>query len=123
MPGPGPPRFEPIDFDDLEGFGADDHLAAFRCFERSARALVERRPDARTARPPSDGLLAAARSVVGSGVTDGAGARRFFETWFRPHRIVPEPPGAGFLTGYYEPLRPRVARGGGRLLLAYSGAS
>ena len=103
MPWPGAPRLEPIDFDDLEGFGADDHLTAFRCFERSARALVERRPDARTARPRSDGLLAAARSVVGSSVTDRAGARRFFETWFRPYRIVPEPPGAGFLTGYYEP--------------------
>ncbi len=103
MPGPAPPRLEPVDFGDLEGFRADDHVAAFRCFERTARALVERRPDLRAARPPSEGLLAAARAAVGSDLTDGAAARRFFESRFRPYRIVPEPPGAAFLTGYYEP--------------------
>ena len=34
-----------------------------------------------------------------------ADARRFFETRFRPFRIVPEN-GRGFLTGYYEPCVP-----------------
>ena len=32
-------------------------------------------------------------------------ARRFFETRFRPFRVIPEN-GAGFLTGYYEPCIP-----------------
>jgi membrane-bound lytic murein transglycosylase A len=103
LPGAEPPRLEPLDFDDLDGFGTDDHLAALRCFERSARALVELKAGERTARPASSALVAAAGSALASGVTDGASARRFFETRFRPYHIVPELPDAGFLTGYYEP--------------------
>ena len=34
MPGPASLRLEPLGYEDLEGFGADDHLAAFRCFEQ-----------------------------------------------------------------------------------------
>jgi membrane-bound lytic murein transglycosylase A len=102
LPPPAPPRLEPLEFEDLRGFDGDDLLAAYRCFERSARALVELNAGERTARPPSSALVAAAASAL-LGVTDGAGARRFFETCFRPFRIVLEPPDAGFLTGYYEP--------------------
>jgi membrane-bound lytic murein transglycosylase A len=103
LPALAPPRLEPLEFEDLGGFDGDDLLGAYRCFERSARALVELNVGERTARPPSSALVAAAGSALSSGVTDGAGARRFFETCFRPFRIVPEPPEAGFLTGYYEP--------------------
>jgi membrane-bound lytic murein transglycosylase A len=103
LPAPKPPRLEPLDFGDLGGFGGDDHLSAFRCFERSARALVEGRADARAARPPAPALVAAARAALKVGPTDPAGARRFFETRFRPFRITLEPAGQGFLTGYYEP--------------------
>ena len=103
MSRPASLRLEPLSYEDLEGFGADDHLAAFRCFEQSARALVRLDAGARTARPPSPPLVAAARLALASGAADGAGARRFFEAHFRPFRIVPEPPDAGFLTGYYEP--------------------
>jgi membrane-bound lytic murein transglycosylase A len=103
LSGPAPPRLEPLDYEDLEGFGADDHLAAFRCFERSARALVRLEAGERTARPPASALVAAAGVALATGAADGAVARRFFETRFRPFRIVPEPPDAGFLTGYYEP--------------------
>jgi membrane-bound lytic murein transglycosylase A len=103
LPAPAPPRLEPLEFEDLGGFGADDLLAAFRCFERSAPALVERQSGARTARRPSSALVAAAGSALASDVMAGAGARRFFETRFRPYRIVADPPDAGFLTGYYEP--------------------
>ncbi|MBV8104901.1 MAG: MltA domain-containing protein [Hyphomicrobiales bacterium] len=103
MSGPASLRLQPLDYEDLQGFGADDHLAAFRCFERSARALVRLEGGTRTARPPSPALVAAAGSALASGATDGIDARRFFEALFRPFRIVPDPPDAGFLTGYYEP--------------------
>jgi membrane-bound lytic murein transglycosylase A len=103
LPAPAPSRLEPLEFGGLGGFDGDDLLAAYRCFERPARALVELNAGERTARPPSSALVAAAASALSSDVTDGAGARRFFETCFRPFRIVPGPPGAGFLTGYYEP--------------------
>ncbi len=97
------PRLEPLDFDRLPGFSDDDHLAAFRCFERSARALAGGEAEARRARRPSSALVAAARAALASTPQDAAGARRFFETRFRPLRIVPPPPAQGFLTGYYQP--------------------
>ena len=96
------PRLEPLAFDDLAGFRQDDHLAAFRCFERSARALVEGEPGARAARKPSGALIEAARAALASTATDAEQGRLFFESRFRPFRIVPAP-GKSLLTGYYEP--------------------
>ncbi len=97
------PRLEPLGFDGVAGFRDDDHLSAFRCFERSARALVEGERGARAARKPSDALIEAARAALASGPEDAAAARRFFVERFRPFRVAPEP---GFLTGYYEPRVP-----------------
>ncbi len=97
------PRLEPLDFDSLAGYRDDDHLAAFRCFEGSARVLAESGAEARPARKPSGALVAAARAALAARVSDPAEARRFFQTRFRPFRIVPEAPARGFLTGYYEP--------------------
>ncbi len=98
-----PPRLTPLDFDRLAGFGDDDHFAAYLCFERSARGLIARGPEPRPALPPSPALIANARAALESGVDDVAGARRFFETRFRPFRVCPETATHGFLTGYYEP--------------------
>ncbi len=102
-----PPRLAPIDFENLAGFPDDDHLAAYRCFERSARVLVEGVAATRPARPPSSALIANARAALDAGVDDTAAARRFFERRFRPFRVLgavaPDAPTDGFLTGYYEP--------------------
>jgi membrane-bound lytic murein transglycosylase A len=92
---------EPTEFANLAGWPDDDHLAAFRCFERSARASVAGRAEVRSARRPSSGLIANARAALEAGVGDGSSARRFFELRFRPWRVAPG--AAGFLTGYYEP--------------------
>ncbi len=100
MSAAAPLRVEPLRFDDLEGFAADDHLAAFHCFVRSAKTIVAGALGARLARPPSAALIAAAGAALRS---DAADARGFFEAWFRPCRVIPEPQGTGFLTGYYEP--------------------
>ena len=106
MPGPRSRRLEPLDFEDIAGFGGGDHLAAFSCFERSARALVEFRHGGRVARPPTPALRTAARGALHANVTTVQAARGFFETWFRPFRVVSEPPGGGFVTGYYQPCVP-----------------
>ena len=102
-----PPRLAPLDFENLAGFLDDDCLAAYRCFERSARSLVEGRAGARPARPPSPALIAVARAALDGCVSDRESARRFFERRFRPFRILGEgssaPTADGFLTGYYEP--------------------
>ena len=97
------PRLDPCRFDDLAGFRDDDHLAAFRCFERSARLVVEGNPALRPARKPSGALIEAARAALTSTPANRTEARGFFEAHFRPFRVAPQPK-PGFLTGYYEPL-------------------
>ena len=98
-----PPRLAPVDFASLIGFTDDDLLAAYRCFARSARVLVEGRAGARPALPPSPALVAAARAGLDADIDDPAGARGFFESRFRPFRVSPDRGTDGFLTGYYEP--------------------
>jgi membrane-bound lytic murein transglycosylase A len=97
-----PPRLEAFRFENLAGWAGDDHLAALRTFERSAQALVVGRDGPRPARPSSSGLIANAHAALGATNTAERDARRFFETRFRPFRVIPES-AAGFLTGYYEP--------------------
>jgi membrane-bound lytic murein transglycosylase A len=94
-----PPRLEALDFDCLAGWSEDGHLAAFRTFERSARALTAGESGPRLARPASRALIANAEAALAAAVTDEGDARAFFETRFRPFRVS----GPGFLTGYYEP--------------------
>jgi membrane-bound lytic murein transglycosylase A len=97
------PRVESLDFESLAGWSDDDHQAAFRAFERSARAITGGQTSPRTAQAAAPELIASARAALcGAAAAD---ARRFFETWFRPFRVVPEN-GRGFLTGYYEPCVP-----------------
>jgi membrane-bound lytic murein transglycosylase A len=95
-------RLETLGFESLAGWNDDDHLAALRAFERSARMLAGGRESARPAQPASPELVATARAALREGVAAERDPRLFFETQFRPFRVVPED-GAGFLTGYYEP--------------------
>jgi membrane-bound lytic murein transglycosylase A len=92
-----------MDFESLAGWGDDDHPAAFRAFERSARTIAAGQTSPRPARFAAPELVANARAALCE--VTAADARRFFETRFRPFRVVPEN-GGGFLTGYYEPCVP-----------------
>ena len=95
---------EPIAWDHLDGWAADDHAAAFATF------LVSCRPIAITAHPPGEtrpiyaALHDVCRRALAVGNLDEAGARQFFEQNFRPARIAKLGDAAGFLTGYYEPI-------------------
>lgn len=75
--------FEPVPFSDLPGWEEDDHAAGLSAFLRSG---VENFSEAQAA-------------LCGG----AAGARRYFETWFTPHRVI-HGVGEGLLTGYYEPV-------------------
>jgi membrane-bound lytic murein transglycosylase A len=108
---PDPPSLaaeaEPATFAGLAGFAEDDHADAFRVFRRSCAAIVAHRPSLRAAEPPSAAFLSVCRRALDMGELDGLAARRFFETHFRPRRIVPGSPilpERDFLTGYYEPI-------------------
>jgi membrane-bound lytic murein transglycosylase A len=93
---------DPVTFESLAGFDADDALAAFHVFARSARAIVEAAPPLRAARPASEGLRNVAAEALAATISDARAARQFFTARFRPFRIRPLR-GRGFLTGYYEP--------------------
>jgi membrane-bound lytic murein transglycosylase A len=97
------PRLESLDFESLAGWSDDDHQAAFRAFERSARAIAGGQTSPRPAQFAAPDLAANARAALCG--APAADARRFFETRFRPFRVVPEKD-RGFLTGYYEPCVP-----------------
>jgi membrane-bound lytic murein transglycosylase A len=97
------PRLESLDFESLAGWADDDHQAAFRAFERSARAIAGGQISPRPAQFAAPDLAATARAALCEAAA--ADARHFFETRFRPFRVVPEN-GRGFLTGYYEPCVP-----------------
>lgn len=103
----GPPlkdlaRLEPLAFSDLSGWEADDHAAAFQAFLRSCRALEAASAGLRPAQTPQPDLLAICREALKTPEAGKAEAKGFFETYFRPHAVVPHT-GGGFLTGYYEP--------------------
>lgn len=99
--------FEPVSFAALEGWGEDDHLAAFRAFVRSAAPVLRSATSAKLSgkTAPPEGLLAACKEALGCAdeVTSAEQARVFFEERFVPHRVVHDGP-EGLLTGYYEPL-------------------
>ncbi len=103
-------ELEPMAFEQLDGWAAEDHLAALAAFRASCVA-VRRRADRRDAgrnrrepKPIEEPLSAACKTAAGLGDNvDRLSARRFFETAFRPVRISKLGERDGFLTGYYEP--------------------
>src|SRR5437868_2692774 len=101
--------FQPIPFSDLPGWNDDDHLAAWKAFLASCRPALKVGP--REAKPgnagsPQELLDVCSRAIAvtkSKTAQTRQGARRFFETYFQPHRITGGDP-EGLLTGYYEPL-------------------
>ena len=89
-------------FEDLPGWLADDHAAAFRTFAKTCPALAEGTQAIRGAQPAPDGLSAACLDALGLRDPGGEMARTFFERRFIPIEVQ-VPGGRGFLTGYYEP--------------------
>jgi peptidoglycan lytic transglycosylase A len=98
-------QYEPVEWNDLEGWSSDDHAAAFAAFLGSCRTLGNRRrPTARDMSPLSTALRNICDGARQAVPLDEDGARRFFEDHFRPIRINRLGDSDGFLTGYYEPI-------------------
>jgi membrane-bound lytic murein transglycosylase A len=97
-------RIEPRDYDALADWRTDDHADAFRAFRRGAAVLADH--------PPKTRGLGVDASLLGA-ILERAGrlpedisrdqARAFFEAEFAPIDVAPDK-GAGFFTGYYEPI-------------------
>ena len=98
--------FTPLACGEIPGWASDAHDETFAAFLRSSsqvQAHVGKGSDdviARQARLAA--VCAVAERLATAGAVSNDIARRFFETYFTPHRVLHN--GAeGLLTGYYEP--------------------
>lgn len=99
---PPPATLAPTAFGQLPGWSEDDHRAAFEAFRRSAAVLASHPPKARSV--GIDAFALAERLARAAAMPDdisAEAARAFFEAEFEPVEVAP---GAGFFTGYYEPI-------------------
>jgi peptidoglycan lytic transglycosylase A len=97
-------QLEPIEWNALDGWAADDHGTAFATFLASCRALFRTMPPKSETRPMYFALKHLCGQALPGGRLAEAKARLFFERNFRPVRISKLGDSAGFLTGYYEPV-------------------
>jgi membrane-bound lytic murein transglycosylase A len=97
-------QLEPLAWADLNGWTDDDHVAAFKTFMDSCRAILPRTNPGRDAGPMFSALQQVCRRARTFVASDNEKARGFFEVNFRPVRIATLGEAAGFLTGYYEPI-------------------
>ena len=96
-------QLEPVNWTDLAGWTADDHLAAFAAYQASCQVLHKiRRADDH--RPIYRGLRNACRKAIGLRPQDSDTARTFFEQNFQPVRIARLGEVEGLLTSYFEPI-------------------
>jgi membrane-bound lytic murein transglycosylase A len=96
--------FELRSFNDLKGWEEDDHLSAFEAFQRSALYAEERRYKDGGLGVAFKDLKPAFKASLSAFVMDGPDARQFFEHWFTPALVKPEPGKQGHVTGFYEPV-------------------
>jgi membrane-bound lytic murein transglycosylase A len=94
---------EPVNWSDLKGWTADDHLAAFGAYQTSCQALRKMRRE-HDRGSISDALGEVCRRASELRPQDAQAARAFFEQNFQPLRIARLGDAEGFLTGYYEPI-------------------
>src|SRR5215471_9129049 len=95
---------EPIEWNALNGWEADDHAAAFATFLTSCRPLLRASVREGDQRPMYLALTQVCRQALAVGRLTDDQARIFFEHNFRPLRITKLGDSAGLLTGYYEPI-------------------
>lgn len=97
------PLLKPAAFSDLPGWDEDAQEEAFAAFRRSALRSLEkpyRSGSLGIAAPAFEPVFAAARVMSAPGREE---ARRFYEAWFQPCRVKPDPAQDGLVTGFYEP--------------------
>jgi peptidoglycan lytic transglycosylase A len=95
---------EPIEWNALNGWKADDHAAAFATFLTSCRPLLRAGVREGDKHPMYLALTQVCRQALAIGQLKDDQARIFFEHNFRPLRIAKLGDSAGLLTGYYEPI-------------------
>jgi membrane-bound lytic murein transglycosylase A len=95
---------EPVEWNALKGWSADDHAAAFTTFVASCRPLLRSNLSEGRKRSMYPALVEVCRRALAAGRLTDDQARAFLERNFRPLRITRLGDNAGLLTGYYEPI-------------------
>src|SRR5262249_20522595 len=96
-------QLEPVQWTELTGWRADNHLAAFAAYQASCKALRKiRRTDDRG--QIFGALWNICRNAIDLRPRDTDTARAFFEHNFQPIRIARLGEREGLLTGYFEPI-------------------
>jgi membrane-bound lytic murein transglycosylase A len=96
-------QLEPIAWTALDGWAADDHVAAFSAFQKSCIPFLASK-EPREGRPIRGGLWQVCRRAASLRPTAAAEAQAFFEENFRPVAIARIGESKGLLTGYFEPV-------------------
>lgn len=96
-------RLRPLKFNEIDGWGEDDHGAALAAFRHGFRTLGKHPPKRRATGIDPEHLATAIRGANDLGDPSGATARAFFEARFQPCEVLPGT-GSAFFTAYYEPV-------------------
>ncbi|WP_366145063.1 MltA domain-containing protein [Bradyrhizobium sp.] len=96
-------QYTPVAWADIAGWKDDDHLAAFRTFRASCKAISAQTGPAGD-KALSGSLREPCRAAKAADIADNARARAFFQEHFEPLQISRLGEDSGFVTGYYEPV-------------------
>jgi membrane-bound lytic murein transglycosylase A len=96
-------QLEPVKWAAIDGWTADDHLAAFNAFQVSCQPFRKIK-EPHDERPVYNALWQVCRRAATVKPANAQAARAFFEDNFRPVRISRLGEPQGFLTGYFEPI-------------------
>jgi membrane-bound lytic murein transglycosylase A len=112
-------EFEPIPYEELNGWREDDPREAFVAFLRSCERLIDRplqaaMGDHALLGQTQDWMPACRAARSEPAPASRADAQRFFEGWFQPFAVFADGEATGLFTGYYEPLLHGSRRFGGR---------
>jgi membrane-bound lytic murein transglycosylase A len=96
-------QLEPVSWTALDGWAADDHVAAFSAFLKSCAPFFKSK-EPHEGRPIHTALWQVCRRAAPLRPTSAAEAQAFFEENFRPVSIARIGEAKGLLTGYFEPV-------------------
>jgi membrane-bound lytic murein transglycosylase A len=97
-------QYVPVAWTDVTGWDDDDHLAAFKTFRASCKAISAQPGTATDPRALGMSLREPCRAAKTADISDSAKAGAFFKEYFRPLQISRLGEDVGFVTGYYEPI-------------------
>jgi membrane-bound lytic murein transglycosylase A len=102
-------QYSPLTWTDIPGWKEDDHLAAFQAFRSGCKPITVQQtlpvlPSPANPKALGTSLREPCEAARNAKISDADKARAFFEAHFVPLEISRLGEGAGFVTGYYEPV-------------------